>query len=115
MSRLVLQTAVMLMPSSMVILVGVGLRGDLHGPARLGQPDLDPLPADHDGAADRDPSFDGERIGQSWWFGVPGPGSAQPVPGRLPSGQATLLAVERAGPGADRAQRARTRLRRLPS
>src|ERR1022692_340639 len=32
-------------------LVGVRLDGDLHGLARVRQPDLDPLPADHDGAA----------------------------------------------------------------
>jgi hypothetical protein len=64
MSRLVLQAAVMVDAVLHGDLVGVGLRGDLHRLARVGQPDLDPLPADHDGAADRDLSFDGERIGQ---------------------------------------------------
>ena len=40
------------------------LHGDLGGLARVSQPDLDPLAAEHDGAADRDPSFDDELIGQ---------------------------------------------------
>ena len=33
-------------------LVGVGLHRDLHGLARMGQPDLDPPATDHDRAAD---------------------------------------------------------------
>ena len=73
-------------------LVGVGLDGDLSGLACMRQADLDPLPADHDRAADRDPPPDGERARQLWWPCGCGAGSAEPVPGGLRN---------RAGDGAD--------------
>ena len=43
-------------------LVGVGLDGDLGGLARVREADLDPVPAEHDRAADGHPP-DGERGG----------------------------------------------------
>jgi hypothetical protein len=73
-------------------LVGVGLHGDVCGLARVGQPDLDPLPVNHDGPADRDPSCDGELSGQSGWLSGCGAGSPEPGVGLFGHG---------AGEGAD--------------
>src|ERR1700761_4179818 len=53
-------------------LAGAGPDGDLDGLAGVGEPNLDLLPADHDGPADRDPPGDDQRAGQSGRLGGPG-------------------------------------------
>jgi hypothetical protein len=49
-------------------LIGVRLNRDVGGLAGVWQPDLDRLPADHDGTAARYPPADGERRGQLAWM-----------------------------------------------
>jgi len=64
-------------------LVGVGADGDLGGFAGVRQADLNPLAADHDRAADRDPPSDDQGIGQTRHLDGAGACSAQPEAGLL--------------------------------